>query len=357
MSKHSLYKIAAIMLFAVIVAAVPQFAHAANTPAGTTITNTATVNFTVGAVPQTAVANTTTFVVDRVIYLTVTKQADVTSAPSSTNQAIQFLVTNNTNTTMRFALTPVSKGTNTWTLITPAIYLDNNNNGIHDAGDTLYTDASSFGNILSGQTFTVLIVGDIPAGVTNGMIADYDLLATAVDAGTLTVSTETAGTKTAGNLSVVMTIFGDGAGSAAGDVARDGRHSASGRFTITAAGLAVAKLATVYSDPVSGTTATASPRAIPGAVIIYTITITNAAGGAAASNVHITDALPANTSIKATYDDGVVIGCANGGAVSVNGGAYACAGSNVWVAGQIDVTTASVPAGQTWALKYQVTVQ
>jgi uncharacterized repeat protein (TIGR01451 family) len=369
MKKPSIYRIAAIVLFAAIALTVPKFAQAANTAAGVTISNQATVNYTVGTVPQTAVlGNTVTFMVDRVIYVTVTKQSDVTSAPSSTYQAIQFLVTNGSNTAMRFALSPVSKATNTWSLTGAKIYRDNNSNGQYDAGDTLYSDASTFGDIASGATFTVLVVGDIPATAINAEYADYDLLATAVNAGTTTPSIETAGTKAA-NLNTVMTIFGDAAGSATGDGLHDGKHSASGRFTITASSLTVSKTATVYSDPISGSTSTGgNPKAIPGAVVTYTVTVTNAAGGADATNVVITDDLSSMINapngyiaFRTQFDDGTAPSpCPAGSGIVVNN---VCKTNTSdpdgadFTAGKITVSGLTVAQGTTATIRYQVVIQ
>jgi hypothetical protein len=360
MKRQSMYRLAAIVLFAAIALAVPKFAQAANTAAGVTITNQATVNYSVGTVAQTPVLGTpVTFMVDRVIYVTVTKQSDVTSAPSSTYQAIQFLVTNGSNTAMRFALSTAT--TSTLTLNNPNIYLDNNGNGLYDAGDTLYADASTFGDIASGATMTVLVVGDIPAAATNAEYADYDLLATAVDAGTLTTSVQTAGTKAA-NLNTVMTIFGDAAGSATGDTLHNGQHSARGRFTVTAAGLTVNKTATVYSDPISGTT---NPKAIPGAVVTYMVTVTNAAGGANATNVAITDDLSAmitagNVAFNTAFSDATISCAANqGSAVSTDGGSTWTCQSGTWNSGTNTLTASglTVNAGSNVQVKYQVTVQ
>ncbi|MGC1455089.1 MAG: hypothetical protein WA946_07880 [Nitrospirota bacterium] len=365
MKMQRMYRIAAILLFAAIAMAVPQFAQAANTAAGVSISNQATVNYTVGTVPQTAVpGNIVTFVVDRVIYLTVTKQSDVTSAPSSTFQAIQFIVSNMSNTAMRFALTPVSKATNTWTLTGASIYRDNNNDGKWDAGDTLYATAGTFGDIASGASVTVLIVGDLPAGLTNGAAAVYDLVAQAVDAGTLTASTQTAGTKTGANLGLVMTIFGDAAGSAVGDVLHDGKHSASGTFTATAAGLTVTKTAVVYSDPINLVSVNA--KAIPGAVITYTVTVTNAAGAANATNVAITDDLSAmigagNIAFKTAFDDGVAPSpCAAGSGIVVNNVCKTNTGDADgadFTANKVTVSGLTVNQGTSTTIKFQVVVQ
>jgi len=58
------------------------------------------------------------------------------------------------------------------------------------------------------------------------------------------------------------------------------------------------KQVTVISDPVRGTT---NPLAIPGAVIEYTITLSNTGQGRVDSNtLFVTDAIPANTALSVT---------------------------------------------------------
>ena len=357
MNRKIAYVIAALLLTTVMTAIAPQAALAAD--AGVVITNTATVNYQVGGVAQTAVTGSISFVVDRRVNMTVTNLGNVTSAPSSTYQAVSFLVTNTSNTTMRFQLDAISRGTNTWTLTGAAMYRDNNGNGLYDAGDTLYANAGTFGDIATNATITVLIVGDIPAGLPNGTAAIYDLMATGVDAGTLTVSTQTGG---AGTMAGVDTVFTDAAGSAAGDIARDGRHSAGGTFTISTATITVGKAAVVYSDPANGTT---NPKAIPGAVIVYTVTVTNTAG-AAASNVTVTDNLNAmitagNILFVTQFNDGTTAcGLGEGSAYSTNGGATWTCQAGTWNGGT-NTLTSTIPtpinAGGSAMVKYQVTVQ
>jgi uncharacterized repeat protein (TIGR01451 family) len=259
-------------------------AQAVSTPAGTAITNTVAVSFIQdGATHSLTVGNT--FLVDRAINMVVTKNSDVNTAPTSSNVALSFLVSNTSNTTLRFAFSAVSKATNTWTMNNVRIYRDNNSSGTWDAGDTLYNDASTFGDLVSDASVTILIVADTPAGLTMGQSALYDLVATAVDAGTLNVSTQTAGSNTAG----VDTVFLDMAGSAVGDGARDGKHSATGAFNVSAATLNVNLNKTVtILDQWGGN------LPIPGATLRYTIVAT-ATGGGTANNVVISDPLPLNT--------------------------------------------------------------
>ena len=265
-------------------------AFALNTPAGTTVTNTVSIS----SMETQTVTTGNTFKVDRAINVVVKKIADANIAPNSSSAALSFLVSNASNTTagnaaMRLALSAVSKATNTtWTMNNVRIYRDNNSSGTWDAGDTLYSDASTFGDIASGASITVLIVADAPAGVTIGQTASYDLVATAVDAGTLNVSTQTAGPDTAG----VDTVFRDAAGSVVGDVARDGKHSDTGTFIVFASAMNVnvdlTKTVTTLHDQWGGF------LAIPGATLRYMITAT-ITGSGTAKNVVISDPLPMNT--------------------------------------------------------------
>jgi uncharacterized repeat protein (TIGR01451 family) len=261
-------------------------AQAVSTPAGTAITNTVAVSFVQDGATHSLTAGNS-FLVDRAINMVVTKNSDVNTAPTSSNVALSFLVSNMSNTTLRFAFSAVSKATNTWTMNNVRIYRDNNSSGTWDAGDTLYNDASTFGGLVSDASVTILIVADTPAGLTMGQSALYDLVATAVDAGTLNVSTQTAGPNTAG----VDTVFLDISGSAVGDGARDGKHSATGAFNISAAtlteNLSLNKTVTVL-DQWGGTVP------IPGATLRYTIVATTSGGGTA-NNVVISDPLPLNT--------------------------------------------------------------
>jgi uncharacterized repeat protein (TIGR01451 family) len=64
------------------------------------------------------------------------------------------------------------------------------------------------------------------------------------------------------------------------------------------------KTSVVISDPINGTT---NPKAIPGAVVEYTIRLVNT-GSASATNVTVTDTLPTDTtyvagSLLVSYDD------------------------------------------------------
>jgi uncharacterized repeat protein (TIGR01451 family) len=263
-------------------------AQAAGTPAGTNIVSPVTVDYMYSGVPQPTLNASTSFIVDRVINVTVTNNSNPTAAPNQLNVPMLFRVTNTGNASQRYALQAVSRATNTWTMNNVRIYRDNNSNGSLDGGDTLYADAGTFGDLVSDASFTVMIVADTPVTVVNGQTAVYDLVATSVDSGTLTVSVQTAGPNTAG----VDTVFIDSAGSAAGDAARDGKHSAAGTISV-ASNMVVSMNKTVLTlDQWGGN------LPIRGATLRYTIVIT-VTGTGTAQNVVISDPIPVNTTYTA----------------------------------------------------------
>ena len=106
--------------------------------------------------------------------------------------------------------------------------------------------------------------------------------------------TETVGANTAG----VDIVFGDAAGT--DDAARDAAHSSRSAYRVETATLSVAKTATLICDPFNGTT---NPKNIPGAIVRWTITITNTGAASATLNT-VTDAISATT----TFDANLVTG-------------------------------------------------
>lgn len=265
----------------------PGTAAALGTPAGTVITNTASASYQLGGVPQTAVSGSSGFTVDNRVNLVVTKNADATVGSGAVNQSLVFTVTNVGNAPQRYDLSVISRVTDSFDMNNVRVYRDDNANNAWDAGDTLYAGPATFGDIPADGTLRLLVVADAPVGQPGGATAVYDLAAaTVVSGGTATV-VQTAGADTAG----VDVVFADPAGSVAGDVARDGRHSASGTFTVSSIAVAVGKTVTVI-DQFGGS------QPVAGATLRYTITAT-ASGNGTANNVVIADAIPANTTYTA----------------------------------------------------------
>ncbi len=309
-----------------VLAGMAGAAQAGGTASGTTISNQATLSYAVGGVSQpnilsdgdtgTAGAQTTTFVVDKKVDLLVAEaNGTFTSVvPGATGQVTTFIVTNQGNDTQDFALstgnrangTSLFGGTDNFDGTSCSVFADVNGNGTYEAG----TDTATFIDELAADaTRSVFVVCSIPSGQVNGDQAVVTLTATARAGGGAgsqgAALTETSGANTSG----VDTVFADDTGT--DDANRDAAHSARDAYRVASAVLSVTKTATLICDPVNGTT---NPKNIPGAVIRWTVTVSNAAGAASATLSQVQDALSANT----TFDPDLITGA---------GGAAACENS------------------------------
>lgn len=346
-------------------------AHAAGTASGTSISNTATVNFSVGGVAQTAVTSSAaTFVVDTKVDLTVATSdaAAVSVSPGATNQVLTYSVTNTGNKVQDFSLTSIAVATgvaakfgglnDSLDASSVSVYVeDGTTASFQPAEDT----ATFIDELAADASQTVYIVSTIPSTATNGQIASYHLLAEARAGGSSGGSvgaalTETAGADTQGSVDIV---FADGQGSdTANDGARDAKHSSQDDYSVAGAVLTVSKTSTVVSDPSNNTS---NPKRIPGAVVEYTITVSNAAGAADATGITVTDALDtANLTFKT---DGYAAGAGieytfNGGAATnlTNAGGDDAGDYGVTAADTVTVTGITLSGGQNALIKFQATI-
>jgi uncharacterized repeat protein (TIGR01451 family) len=294
-----------VMLVGIMSVLLPLSAIAApiGTPAGTQIGNTATLNYQVGGVAQNMIsAMSTTLVVDNKINVVVTTidSSAVSVAPGATQQVLTFTVTNMGNNTQDYHLLFDQKaggagkfgGTDNYDVINVSIHVKNGAGSTYNpATDT----ATYIDELASGSTATVFIVADMPNTVVDTNIASLDLIAqTAVGGtpGTLGADITTDDSGSAKIAGTVMKVFIDAAGTATGDVAKDGKHSAQDDYKVVSAQLSVTKSAATIWDPAYYNS---NPKAIPGGAIQYTIQISNAsAAGNSATLTTISDVLNAN---------------------------------------------------------------
>ncbi len=334
-------------------------AFAAGTTAGSSINNTATVNYSVGGVAQAPVtSNTATFVVDRKISMTMSQPGNSTTSvvPGSSNQVTTFLLTNTSNATLDFGLAlaqqaggaAVHGGTDNFDVTAPTFWV---NTGA-SVGSATYDPANSvqvtyIDELAADASKYIFVLANIPGGRVNGDVAGVALTAQARDGGAAgtqgAVSTETVGANTAG----VDTVFADAAG--ATDAARDGLISARDDYTVAAPVLTVVKTSKIISDPLNGTT---NPKMIPGASVEYCIQVANGAGGATATSPSITDVVPTQTAYDATFGikiNGTITGgvCNADGAV---GGTYTT--GTTTVAGTLN----NLAGGASGTLYFRVTI-
>lgn len=286
-----------------------QSAFAVGTDAGTSVDNRATVDYSVGGVAQTAIESSptgnatpgagaganTTFVVDNKILHTVAEVSGnaTSTSPGAADVVATFTVTNTGNFAQGYALAATNLATgaaspfgggsaDAFDVSNLRVFVDSNGNGTYDAG----SDTATFIDTLAEDAaVTVFVVSDMPLTATNGQSANVQLAARAAQANTsaATLMVQSTG---ADNPAVVDVVFAD-----VGATARDGIHEAVDQYAIASAALAVAKTSAVFSDPFNGTS---NPKAIPQAIVQYSIVITNN-GASSATGVSIRDPLPAAT--------------------------------------------------------------
>lgn len=324
----------------VMIGATPAFA--AGTTQGTGITNTVNVNYQVGGVAQTQQTAADTFVVDRKIIFTLAEKAPIGTtsvSPGQTAQRTTFILTNTSNDTLDFTITPsqlvggtaAHGGTDAFDVTNLLVCLDANADNVCDAAATATLTVN---DLIADANTTILVVGDIPLSATNGQVAGVSLSAAALNSNGTAITAATDATANAAGS--VETIFADAVKSGAGgaSAARDGIDVATDDYTVAAAVLSVFKSSRVISDGVS----TSNFKSIPGAVVEYCISVTNAAGGATATNISISDLVPTNT----TYSAGTIR--VNGTVTSPGAGQTCAAGTAVTDASDADAGSFGTPA-------------
>jgi len=366
-------RLCGLMLAGVLVIGLARSASAAGTAAGTTITNAASVDYQVNSISQTQITSAdATFLVDRKVDLTVVtnESAVVNVTPGSSGNVIAFTLTNTGNATFDYIVTAEALngiaakfgGTdNIDASPAPSVYVEEGTTVGYQSGVDL---AGPVNDLAADGTIVVYIVASFATGLSDNDIASYYLLAEAREASDGSGLTADTGGDQAG---VMEDLFAEGDGPATGDVSRDAKHSDFADYQVQAASLTVTKTSVVISDPINSTT---SPLAIPGAIIEYTITVSNAAGAETATSISITDSL--NTEIATnstlafnadTYASGYGIRVTapniNGGsALDLTNASGDDAGDwNITATNTVTVTGIQLLATESATVVFQVTVQ
>ncbi len=322
---------------------------------GTTVSNTASVTFSVGTVTQDPVlSNEETFWVDRRVDFVLTTEETqlVEVAPSQTNVFVSYLVTNDSNGPIDLVTGALSIATGTVRTETITDELVSYTVEVAEDIDGGANDTPVFGagrtrvvSLPVGESIRIHVYANVPTDALDGAVAAVDLSLTAAEPGNGPLLTETAG---ADNQLAIDNVFAnasgaDGSGNAT-ETLREG-------FRVLGANVTAAKDSATIEDPFTGVSPDAKP--IPGAIVEYTITVTNA-GSQIASGVVITDTL-----------DPTLVALVTGATGSVNGapcvvddtdnsdGCEFNAGTN-----EVLFTVGDVAAGGgTATVTFQVTVQ
>jgi uncharacterized repeat protein (TIGR01451 family) len=303
-------------------------AHAAGTPAGTDITNTATATYDTPGGPVTFDSNIVVIKVDELLDVTVanTDPGDVSTTPSATTNVQTFNVTNTGNGSEAFTLTPnVILSGDDFNPALVQVVLDTNNNGVYDAGvDTVYIAGTNNPVLAPDASTTVFVITSTPATPGDGDRAEVSLTAVATT-GSGAPGLSFPGAGTGGSNAVVGTTGAD---------ADD-----SGFLAVQAATLDLRKSASVL-DPFGTTTV------VPGSIVTYTL-IATVTGSGSLNNVVITDAIPDNT----VYQPGTLTyqAAAQSDAADADAGSFSAA--------QVMANAGTIAAGETRTVTFKVRVQ
>ena len=270
-----------------------QQAMAEGTRAGTSIENTATVDYSVATVAQTQLpSNTVIFVVDRRVDFTLTEigGALVNVTPGVNDNFVDFLLSNTSNSDIDFnvAFAQMSGGdvrigqaddADMVTMdyaVSLGIFSGANPDPVR--GGLQYVD-----ELPADESIRIRVFGDAALAMTNGQIAGVVLTVVGAEGGTSgtegTALVDGSGSNTDAG---IENVFADDLG--------DNTESAQDGFIVVSADLEVTKAYIWISDALT------SGLPIPGAIIQYTITIVNSSLVTAADPVQIGDVLDANVS-------------------------------------------------------------
>lgn len=269
---------------------VPNSVWAAGTTAGTTISSIVTVSYEIADTAQTPVANSaTTIIVDELIQPTLVWQdgTPVNVNTPGSSDALTFLLTNSGNGQEAFDLTrsngPAPLPAGNYTPLNSSIgsiFLENGLlPGFQSSGpnaDSLYVPGSNDPDLAPDEAQLVYVISDTP-NVPSDAQGEVQLLVASLTTG---AAGATPGSGFAG--------LGQG-GSYAVVGATRGQADATGSYIAGGLGVLVQKTVIDVRDP-NGTAVLMS-----GSVITYRISVT-VSGTGTATNLVITDPLPANTS-------------------------------------------------------------
>ena len=309
----------AVVALGLIGAAPSVFAAGGDTNYSTSINNTASVNYSVSGVPQTVINSSptgnstpgagagaaTTFLVDkRIMFIAEeTDGAATVTSPGLTQVVTVFRVTNTSNGAQdfriaadntqppaaifgradafdmsNFTLHVSTAACSTATMATPAF-----------AGEAATT---FIGALAEDSCRYVFVRSDTPVSPTaaNGLASTMRLVVSASTTGSSGATLETQ-SGAADNPAAVDVVFAE-TGTANGNVVNNGVSLAFDQYFVGT--LTVTKTAAVISD---GFSPAGQAKAIPGAVVEYTISVQN--NGLVTSGASLTEIIPPNTAYVA----------------------------------------------------------
>lgn len=349
-----------------------QQALALGTDAGVSVSNQATVAYSVGTVVQAPIESdpagnstpgagtATVFLVDRRVDFTLVEVDGAHTTPVAPGEAdvvTAFTLTNNGNAIMDFRLS-VLDFAGAVHLIGDSTDLGNyrvrvaNGDGAGGVPD-LGTDLDFVDELAEDAVVEIYVFADAPFTVSDGEYANIELTATAADdvlaaATPGVLDADLAEDPGADDPTEIESVFAD--------LDNNGFEVALDGYEIISANLVITKIATVFSDPFG------TGKALPGAIVEYTVTIDNTAGSSSATGVVITDVIQfADVELQ----DDVYNGAASN--VSFNAGASFCDADDAVdtsgdgcsydvTNGNLSIAVPDVAAGASTTVQFQVLI-
>jgi uncharacterized repeat protein (TIGR01451 family) len=271
------------------------------------IINNASLTYSVSSNQQNdiIVDASNTFKVDRKVIFTLTAPTTIGAASAlATQHNVAYAIQNNSNAPIRFVLSVADSDSgdtahtpsvedNTASSFNPGykIFQETSGNAQFDsASDTEVTatfiELAASDGTAGGADETLLYVVTTPTIGLNSAIFIHTFTATAQEpAGTL-IASATAGDAITPSTGAWSELVSQTVLDSNGDTRSD-----KAAIEVSSAALEIVKTVKVLSDPINGISANA--KAIPGAVVEYTLTVTNS-GLLEATNVIISDDVPVN---------------------------------------------------------------
>ena len=269
---------------------------------GTDISNTASLKYQVNGTEIDETSNTVEFKVDRKVIFSVTDNQTTTDpvvVNAGDNAVTVYTIQNDSNAPISFQL-PIPPTGTTYSYVDPT------------DGVTVITvdssDAAAIIPLVTGDantpvTVDITVTLTVPNDAESGdqIFTPLNIVAVepATDAeigGGVTAGDQIVATPstTAWDEDVIQTItIADLLNVDGVSVELDNNQE----FVVSASDLSIVKTVAILSDPINSTT---NPKAIPGAVVEYTLTITNA-GLIAATGVNLTDVVPTAFDLTDAY--------------------------------------------------------
>jgi uncharacterized repeat protein (TIGR01451 family) len=276
---------------------------------GTGVTNTATLSYTSGTTTIGGINSTVDFVVDRKVIFSVTDNqlgADPVAVNAGDDAVTVYTIQNDSNAPISFLL-PVPPTGTTYSYVDPT---DGTTLITVESTDSAAIIPLATGNATTPVTVEITVTLTVPNDADSGdqIFTPLNIVAVepatnatiggGVTAGDQIVATESS---EAWDEDVIQTItIGDLLNADGVSVELDNTQE----FVVAASDIALVKSVAILSDPVNGTT---NPKAIPGAVVEYTLTITNS-GLIAATDVVLSDAVPAVFNFADAYIETYTLG-------------------------------------------------